>query len=98
MLVVVVVIGSFVRLFVYSCFHVFVCGGYCVLCRCVVASCCAVLCRPLCLWCLRRCVLYVVMCRCLFMSDVRFLDLLRKTNYRERSGTVVVFYHEAADW
>ena len=29
------------------------CGGFCVMCRCVFASCCAVLCR-LCLGCCRR--------------------------------------------
>ena len=69
--------GSFVRLFVCSFVHVFVCGGYCVLCRCVVASCCTVLCRRLCLWCCRRCVLCVVV-SCLFVSELKFLDLLKK--------------------
>ena len=65
--------GGFVRMFVCSIFHVFVCGGYCVLCRCV---CCAVLRRRLSHRCLRRCMLCVVVCRCLFVSEAKFLDLL----------------------
>ena len=70
--------GSFVRLFVCSCVHVFVCGGYRVLCRCVVASRCAVLRRRLCLRCCRRCVLCVVVSCCLFVSEVKCVDLLNK--------------------
>ena len=72
--------GSFVRFFVCSFVHVFVCGGYCVLCRCVVlcrlvsSSLSLVLSSLLC-----------VVCRCVLSVRVRgeILGLVEKTNYRE---------------
>ena len=86
--------------FVCSYFNVFVCGGYLCCAFCVVASCCAVLCRR----------------RCLFVSEVKFLDLLKHElprkhlpmmfslsnngGDRRRSGTVVVFTMKppTCDW
>ena len=77
------------------------------MCLCVVGTvCCAVVS-------LRRCVLCVVACRYLFVSDVNFLDLLKKRNtakafandvfidqQRRRPTTIryrCSFYHKAAD-
>ena len=90
--------------------RVFVCLFF--VCLCVVSTvCCALLCRRLCLWCFRRCVLRVVVCSCqMWISFTCWKNELPRKHFprnflidpqRRRPTTIgsrCSFYHKAADW